>query len=142
MNFNLINFCEINKDSVESYCAVHEVNKNKNLGDITKVDVTSLLVGIDLIVSGSPCTSYSIAGKQEGGVKGSGTPSSLLWNSVDVIKHCKPKFVIWENVKNVLSNKHFPVFKDYIIEMKNSGYNTYYLCYQCHNLDCRQYLLL
>lgn len=126
MNFNLINFCEINKDAIKSYCAVHGVNENKNLGDIAKIDITSLPVGIDLIVSGSPCTSYSIAGKQEGGAKGSGTPSSLLWNSVDVIKHCKPKFVIWENVKNVLSNKHFPVFKDYIIEMKRNGYNTYY----------------
>ena len=75
------------------------------------------------------CQSFSISGKQEGGVKGSGTRSSLLWNSVEIIQHCKPKFVIWENVKNVLSKKHRPVFNEYINEMYKSGYNTYYLCY-------------
>ena len=51
MNFNLINFCEINKNAIKSYCAIHGVNENKNLGDITKVDITNLLVDIDLIVS-------------------------------------------------------------------------------------------
>lgn len=72
------------------------------------------------------CQSFSISGKQEGGIKDSGTRSSLLWNSVEIIKHCKPKFVIWENVKNVLSKKHRPVFNDYICTMKENGYNTYY----------------
>lgn len=72
------------------------------------------------------CQSFSIAGKQHGGEKDSGTRSSLLWNSVEIIRHCKPKFVIWENVKNVLSAKHKPVFDAYVDEMKNIGYNTYY----------------
>lgn len=72
------------------------------------------------------CQSFSIAGTQHGGEKGSGTRSSLLWNSVEIIRHCKPKFVIWENVKNVLSAKHKPVFDAYVDEMKNMHYNTYY----------------
>lgn len=129
MNFNLINFCEFDKYAVKSYCAVHGVDEGKNLGDITKVDVESLPKDVDLLTHGSPCQSFSISGKQEGGVKGSGTRSSLLWNSVEIIQHCKPKFVIWENVKNVLSKKHRPVFNEYINEMYKSGYNTYYLCY-------------
>lgn len=79
------------------------------------------------------CQSFSISGKQHGGEKGSGTRSSLLWNSVEIVKHCKPKFVIWENVKNVLSKKHKPVFDAYINEMKNSGYNTYYVHYEHYN---------
>lgn len=73
------------------------------------------------------CQSFSVAGKQHGGEKGSGTRSSLLWNSVEIIRHCKSKFVIWENVKNVLSKKHKPVFDAYVDEMKNMGYNTYYV---------------
>nr|DAP86148.1 MAG TPA: Cytosine specific methyltransferase [Caudoviricetes sp.] len=126
MNYNLINFCENDKYATKSYCAIHGVDEELNLGDITQVDIGSLPTNIDLITHGSPCQSFSISGKQEGGVKNSGTRSSLLWNSVEIIKHCRPKFVIWENVKNVLSKKHRPVFNDYMTELKNSGYNTYY----------------
>lgn len=126
MNYNLVNFCENDKYATKSYCAVHGVNESLNLGDITQVDISSLPTNIDLITSGSPCQSFSISGKQHGGVKGSGTRSSLLWNSVEIIKYCKPKFVIWENVKNVLSKKHRPVFNDYMRTMKENGYNTYY----------------
>ena len=126
MNYNLVNFCEFDKYAVKSYCAIHGVDESKNLGDITQVDIEALSTNIDLITHGSPCQSFSVVGKQHGGEKGSGTRSSLLWNSVEIIKHCKPKFVIWENVKNVLSQKHKPVFDSYVDEMKNSGYNTYY----------------
>ena len=84
------------------------------------------------------CQSFSISGKQEGGVKGSGTRSSLLWNSVEIIQHCKPKFVIWENVKNVLSKKHRPVFNEYINEMYKSGYNTYYKVLNAKNYGIPQ----
>ena len=126
MNYNLINFCENDKYAVKSYCAIHDVNESLNLGDITQVNIESLPTNIDLITHGSPCTNISLSGKQEGAIRGSGTASSLLWNSVEIIKHCKPKFVIWENVKNVLSKKHRPVFNDYMYTMKENGYNTYY----------------
>lgn len=127
MNYNLVNFCEFDKYAVKSYCAIHDVGDGLNLGDITQVDIDKLPTNVDLITSGSPCQSFSVAGKQHGGVKGSGTRSSLLWNHVEIIRHCKPKFVIWENVKNVLSKKHKPVFDTYVDEMKNMGYNTYYV---------------
>lgn len=84
------------------------------------------------------CQSFSIAGKQHGGEKGSNTRSSLLWNSVEIIRHCNPKFVIWENVKNVLSKKHKPVFDAYVDEMKNMGYNTYYQVLNAKNYGIPQ----
>lgn len=84
------------------------------------------------------CQSFSVAGKQHGGEKGSGTRSSLLWNSVEIIRHCKPKFIIWENVKNVLSKKHKPVFDAYVDEMKNMGYNTYYQVLNAKNYGIPQ----
>lgn len=138
MNYNLVNFCEFDKYAVKSYCAIHNVDEGLNLGDITKVDIDSLPVDVDLITSGSPCQSFSVAGKQHGGVKGSGTRSSLLWNHVEVVRHCKPKFVIWENVKNVLSKKHKPVFDAYVDEMKNMGYNTYYKVLNAKNYGIPQ----
>ena len=138
MNYNLVNFCEFDKYAVKSYCAIHDTDESLNLGDITKVDIESLPVDVDLITSGSPCQSFSVAGKQHGGEKGSGTRSSLLWSHVEVVRHCKPKFVIWENVKNVLSKKHKPVFDAYVDEMKNMGYNTYYQVLNAKNYGIPQ----
>lgn len=138
MNYNLVNFCEFDKYATKSYCAIHGVDESLNLGDITQIDIDKLPTNIDLITHGSPCQSFSISGKQHGGVKGSGTRSSLLWNSVEIIRHCKPKFVIWENVKNVLSKKHKPVFDAYVDEMKNMGYNTYYQVLNAKNYGIPQ----
>jgi DNA (cytosine-5)-methyltransferase 1 len=126
MNFKLLNFCEIDKDAEKSYCAIHNVSKELNLGDICSVDIEALPKGFTLLTHGSPCTSFSNAGLQLGGDRGSGTPSSLMWNSVEIIKNCKPKFVIWENVSNVLSPKHRHNFDEYVNTLKGYGYNSFY----------------
>lgn len=125
-SWSLINFCEFDKYASQSYCMIHGVDPNLNLGDITQVDIEKLPTDVGLITHGSPCQSFSAAGKQAGGDKGSGTRSSLMWNSVEIIKHCKPKLVIWENVKNVLSPKHKHNFEQYINELDVIGYNSYY----------------
>lgn len=124
--FELIGFSEIDKYAIESYCKVHNVSKELNLGDITQIDIESLPADIDLITHGSPCQDFSVAGKGAGGDEGTGTRSSLMWNTVAICKHCKPKFVIWENVKNVLSAKHKHNFDKYMSEMEAIGYNNYY----------------
>ena len=105
---------------------IHGVDPSLNLGDITQVDIEKLPTDVGLLTHGSPCQSFSAAGKQAGGDKGSGTRSSLMWNSVEIIRHCKPKLVIWENVKNVLSPKHKHNFEQYINELDTIGYNSYY----------------
>ena len=99
------------------------VNSILNLGDICSVDISSLPVGITLLTHGSPCTSFSRAGYQLGGDRGSGTPSSLMWNSVEIIRHSQPKFVIWENVSNVLAKKHKHNFEEYLEVLNEMGYN-------------------
>ena len=72
------------------------------------------------------CQSFSVAGKNHGGDEGSGTRSSLMWNTVAIVEHCRPKYVIWENVKNVLSKKHKHNFDKYLDRMENLGYVNYY----------------
>ena len=123
INFELVGFSEIDKYAIKSYCAIHNVNEDKNLGDITKIDIEKLPRFIDIITHGSPCQDFSVAGKQAGGDKGTNTRSSLMWNTVDIIKWCLPKYVIWENVKNLLSSKHRHNFDSYIETMDKLGYN-------------------
>ena len=126
IKFELFGFSEIDKYAVKSYCAVHGVDESLNLGDITKIDVESLPLDIDLITHGSPCQDFSVAGSGKGGDIGTGTRSSLMWNTVAICEHCKPKYVIWENVKNVLSKKHRHNFDKYLEEMERIGYNNFY----------------
>lgn len=75
---------------------------------------------------GSPCQDFSIAGKQAGGDENSGTRSSLMYETLRIIKKLKPKYVIWENVANLLSEKHKHNFDNYIIKMRELGYISYY----------------
>ena len=126
VEFELFGFSEIDKYAIKSYCAVHGVDESLNLGDITKIDIESLPLDIDLITHGSPCQDFSVAGSGKGGDIGTGTRSSLMWNTVAICEHCKPKYVIWENVKNVLSKKHRHNFDKYLEEMERIGYNNFY----------------
>lgn len=49
-----------------------------------------------------------------------------MWNTIDIVEWCLPKYVVWENVKNILSNKHRHNFDSYIETMDKLGYNSYY----------------
>lgn len=83
----------------------------------------------DVLIHGSPCQDFSIAGHQKGADKGSETRSSLMWETIHIIKQMgewKPKYVIWENVKNVLSKHMVHNFNGYLSEMERMGYiNSY-----------------
>lgn len=126
IDYELTNFCEIDKYAVQSYCMLHDVDESLNLGDITNINFDKLPDNIDLLTHGSPCQDYSVSGAQAGGDEGSGTRSSLMWNTVEIVKNVKPKFVIWENVKNVLSPKHKHNFDKYVNILDEVGYTSYY----------------
>lgn len=99
----IVDAVEIDKFAIKSFNAIHSTNFEPQ--DITKWDKD---IECDLIMHGSPCQDFSFAGKQAGGDKDSGTRSSLMYESLRVIANLKPKYVIWENVKAVLSKKTYP----------------------------------
>lgn len=138
VEFELVNYCEIDKYASKSYAAIHNIPESRNLGDITQVDINSLPLDLDLITHGSPCQDFSVAGNNAGGDIGSDTRSSLMWNTVEIVKHCRPKYVIWENVKNVLSKKHCHNFKLYIKALHDAGYKSYYKVLNAKNYGVPQ----
>ena len=83
----------------------------------------------DILVHGSPCQDFSISGHQKGADEGSETRSSLMWETVHIIENMggwKPRIVIWENVRNVLSKHMIHNFQRYLSEMERMGYvNSY-----------------
>jgi DNA (cytosine-5)-methyltransferase 1 len=122
--FELVDFCEVDKYAVQSYCAVHGVDPSKNLGDITKVWGRNLPYA-DLLVWGFPCTDISVAGKQAGIVEGS-TRSGLYYEGLRILRETKPKYSIIENVKNLTCKKFKAEFEQMLADIKELGYNNYW----------------
>ena len=121
IDYEIADYVEIDKYAVASYNAIHGTNFEPQ--DICEWDKN---LEVDLIMHGSPCQSFSLAGKGEGGDIGSGTRSSLMWETVRIVDKLKPKYVIWENVKNLLSKKHRHNFDAYLKKMEELGYTNYY----------------
>lgn len=128
VNYELINYCEINKYASKSYAAIHNVNEGMNLGDITKINIDELPRDIDLITYGFPCQDISIAGKQKGLLNEDGTKtrSGLFFDALKVIEKTKPKVAVAENVKNLTSKKFKEQFKIVLDSLEQAGYNNYW----------------
>lgn len=124
----LVGFSEIDKYATKSYCAIHGVDESLNLGDISKINLPKLktLGSVDLITHRSPYQGFSITNRLVGDGNGFNTRSSLMWYTLSIIKVAHPKYVIWENVKNLLSSKNKHNFDSYLKIMDKLGYNNYY----------------
>lgn len=121
IEYEIADYVEIDKYAVQSYNAIHGTHFEPQ--DVTKWDKQ---LDIDLIMHGSPCQDFSIAGKNMGGNEGSGTRSSLMYETIRIVSNLKPKYVLWENVKNLLSEKHIYNFYMYLDKMDELGYRNYY----------------
>lgn len=117
----VVDAVEIDRYAVQSFNAVHGTHFEPQ--DITQWDKD---IECDLIMHGSPCQDFSVAGLGKGGDKGSGTRSSLMYETLRIVEKLKPKYVIWENVKNLLSKKHWHNFEAYIRAMEDLGYRSTY----------------
>ena len=119
-----IDYVEIDEKAVRSYNAIF----NKELEYKTQ-SVVGWNLKPDILIHGSPCQDFSIAGHQKGADEGSETRSSLMWETLNIIKQMgiwKPRIVIWENVKNVLSKHMVCNFNRYLKEMQKLGYTSNY----------------
>ena len=72
------------------------------------------------------CQDISLAGRLKGFEKGSGTQSSLLWECNRVIELKKPKYLLLENVRNLVSKKFKPYFDEWLNHLESLGYKNYW----------------
>lgn len=117
-----IDYVEWNEKAVRSYNAMFD-NRYK------PQDVVGYNLRPDILVHGSPCQDFSIAGKQYGGNIEDGTRSSLMFETIKIIENLgtwKPKVVVWENVKNTLSKKMSGAFNHYLTDLERLGYTNSY----------------
>lgn len=100
-------------------CAVlaHRFPHVPNLGDIRKVDWKPYRGRVDLVVGGSPCQSFSIAGKREG-LQGE---SGLMFEFIRCVREVRPRWFLWENVPGALSSERGAAFGQLLHELADGG---------------------
>lgn len=109
-------FCEI--DEFPSAVLRKRFPNVPNLGDITKVDWSPYHGTVDLVVGGSPCQSFSLAGKREGLAGASG----LMYEYIRCIQGVMPEWLIWENVPGAFSSERGWAFEQLLSALDECGY--------------------
>jgi DNA (cytosine-5)-methyltransferase 1 len=117
---------EIDKYALKVYEALY--GNTPNLGDISKIEK---LPKADMWTYSFPCTDISLSGRMKGLEKGSGTHSSLLWEVQRLLEVSKandelPKYLLLENVKNLISKKFKPYFDEWCRYLESLGYKNFY----------------
>ena len=126
IDHEVIAISEIDKYAIQTYNAIH--GETPNLGDITKIE---RLPKADLWTYSFPCTDISLAGRMSGFAKDSGTNSSLLWEVQRLLNTAEgdgtlPKYLLMENVKNLVSKKFKPLFDEWCAFLEGLGYKNFY----------------
>lgn len=122
-DYEVVGISEIDKYALQAYEAVH--GHCPNYGDISKVKWEEV-PDFDLLTYSFPCTDISNAGKQQGFTEDSNTRSSLLWECRKAIIAKKPKYLLMENVKALVSKKFKPEFLKWLSELETYGYTNHW----------------
>lgn len=94
-----------------------------NYGDIKLINPKQL-PDFDLFTYSFPCQDISVAGHQNGFALNSGTRSSLLWECCKIIEFKKPKYLMMENVKNLIGKNHKENFEKFLKYLESIGYKN------------------
>lgn len=122
-DYEVVGISEIDKYAVKAYNATHK--PTINYGDICLID-WDRVPDFDLFTYSFPCQDISSAGKQKGLEAGSGTRSSLLWECKKAIEAKRPKYLLMENVKALVSKKFINHFNDWLLYLERLGYSNFW----------------
>lgn len=121
--YESVGISEIKPEALTAYWALH--GYVRNYGDISKVNWDKV-PDFDLFTYSFPCTDISRIGDKAGLAEGTGTSSSLLWECEKAILAKHPKWLLMENVRDLLSAKFRSDFEQWIARLETMGYNNYY----------------
>ena len=123
IDHKVVAIAEIDKFAIKSYEAIH--GETNNLGDISQIETLDI-PDHDLFTYSFPCQDISVAGKGLGLDEGSDTRSGLLWECQKVIYGKRPKYLLLENVKNLVGKKHKHNFDKWLVWLEKQGYTNYW----------------
>ena len=136
-DYELVGWSEIDKYAIQAHNALFPEWSDRNFGDISKID-WSQVPDFDLFTWSFPCTDISIAGNQKGFEEGSGTASSLAWECLKAIRVKRPKYLLMENVAQLVSKKNLALFNKLRGAISSLGYDNYTEILNAKNYGCAQ----
>jgi len=116
LDCNIVFSSEIDKYAKETYSANFQIKTM--YGDIKKINEKDI-PNHNLLCGGFPCQSFSVAGKQEGFGDLRGT---LFFDIIRIIKEKKPRYILLENVKNLISHDKGKTIQVILKNISDSGY--------------------
>lgn len=122
-NHKLVFACEWDRFARESFKANYEIEDEHFHKDINDMDGTQYKDKVDILIGGSPCQDFSLAGLRAGvdGQKG-----ILIYQYIRIIKEVQPPIFIYENVKGMLSDKKGKTIKEFVEAFRDLGYFCHY----------------
>lgn len=123
-DFECVGWSEIDENAIIAHNACFPNEKDKNYGDISKIDWEKV-PDFDLFTYSFPCTDISASGKQAGLEEGSGTRSSLLWECRKAIVAKHPRYLLMENVKALACGKFVKYLNKWQAFLHNEGYENF-----------------
>lgn len=76
----------------------------------------------DVFTIGFPCQDLSVAGRKQG--IGEGTRSGLFYESIRLLREVRPRFALFENVRNLLSHENGETFQEVLFKIAKAGYDA------------------
>jgi len=116
--WDCIGFSEVDESAIKTY--KKHFPTHKNYGDATKIQTTQL-PNFELLVGGFPCQSFSNAGQRKGF---NDTRGTLFFEIARIVKKKRPKYILLENVKGLLSHDKGRTFKTILSTITELGYDT------------------
>lgn len=113
---------DIDKFVKKTYFANYDVSEDSWHNDVTQFDAIPYKGQIDILVGGSPCQSFSLAGRMQGFDDTRGT---LFFEYARVLKECNPKAFIFENVRNLMNHDMGKTFQIIQNTFKELGYKIF-----------------
>lgn len=136
--YEIVGYSEIDKYAIQAYKAL-----NGDVPSLGSVKDIERLPKANLVVYGSPCQDFSVAGNQKGLIdsEGNQTRSGLLFEVERLLEVAKahdelPEYLLMENVKNLVSKKFKPDFDRWLNKLEELGYKNYWKV-----LNAKDYLI-
>jgi DNA (cytosine-5)-methyltransferase 1 len=122
-DLDLVFACEWDKYARDSFKANYEIENKHFHKDICDLDGTQYKGKVDILIGGSPCQDFSLAGLRKGI---DGNKGILIYEYIRIIQEVNPPIFIYENVKGMLSDKKGRTIKEFVQAFREMGYNCHY----------------
>lgn len=115
--------CEFDKFARQSFEENYDIEAKHFHKDVNDLDATQYKDQVDILIGGSPCQAFSLAGLRHGTEDERG---QLIYQYIRVVDECRPEIIVYENVKGIMSIDGGRTIKDFVQALRDIGYYCHY----------------